>query len=131
VNVEVAIAEPDSRDSGLHQPVRSIVYVRTREPISDLTACYVTDQNLGGTTSLGHAPFHISTSEWRIRSDFLLRSVSDVIIGYTTVRAGRKVQWFQWDGYDHEYESTAPGADGSHLSALLQIRKMTLRGSGP
>ena len=107
------------------------VYVRASEPIGYVSACYVTDQNQGGTTSLGYTPFHTSTSVWRIRSTFLLQSVSDVIIGYTTVTAGRKVQWFQWDGYDYEYDGNAPGADGSHLSALLQIRKITLRGQGP
>jgi hypothetical protein len=104
--------------------------VQTSEPISDLTACYVTDHNNGGTTGLGHAPFHTSTSQWRIRSEFLVRSVQDVIIGYTTVADGRKIQWFQWDGYDHEYDWTAPGADGSHLSALLQIRRKILSGQG-
>jgi hypothetical protein len=105
-------------------------YVKTSEPISDLTACCVTDHVNGGTTGLGHAPFHISTSQWRIRSEFLLRSVQDVIIGYTTIVHGRKTQRFQRDGYDYEYNWTAPGADGSHLSALLQIRRNTLNGQG-
>jgi hypothetical protein len=67
---------------------------------------------------------------WRIRSEFLMRSVRDVVIGYTTVMDGRKVQWFQWDGYDHVYNWHARGADGSHLSALLQIKKITLSGQG-
>lgn len=130
VTVDVSIAEPDDRDAGSHQPVRSVVYVKASEPIGDLTACYVTDQSRGGTTSLGYAPFHISTSVWRIRSEFLLRSVRDVIIGYTTVMDGRKVQWFQWDGYDHVYDWRAHGANGSQLSALLQIQKITLSGQG-
>jgi TIR domain len=122
ISPEVMIAEPeDPSDAGFTPPVRSVVFVETREPIDDLSACYVTDQALGGTTGLGHAPFHVSTSRWRIRSEFLLRSVADVIIGYTTTRARRKVQRFQWDGYDHEYEWNGPGADGSHLSALHQI----------
>jgi hypothetical protein len=60
---------------------------------------------------------------WRIRSDFLLRSIRDVITGYAVGAAGRKTQRFQWDGCDHEYDWTAPGADGSHLSALLQIQR--------
>jgi hypothetical protein len=125
--VEVGIAAPDATDADF-KSVRSVVYVQTSEPISDLTACYVTDHSNGGTTGLGHAPFHTSTSQWRIRSEFLLRSVRDVIIGYTTVADGRKIQWFQWDGYDHEYDWTAHAADGSHLSALLQIRRKVLSG---
>lgn len=120
--VEVSIAAPDATDAGF-QSVRSVVYVRTSEPVSDLTACYVTDTVNGGTTGLGHAPFHISTSLWRIRSDFLLRSVRDVIIGYAVGAGGRKTQRFQWDGCDYEYDRTVPGADGSHLSALLQIQR--------
>lgn len=131
VSVEVSIAEPDSTDAGMRQAVRSVVYVRASEPISDVSACYVTDQGSGGTTGLGYAPSHTSTRVWRIRSTFLLRSVSDVIIGYTTVAAGGKVQWFQWDGYDREYDWSMPGADGSSLSALLQIRKLILSGRGP
>jgi hypothetical protein len=127
--VEVIIAAPDAADADFPS-VRSVVYVQTSEPISDLTACYVTDHNNGGTTDLGHAPFHTSTSQWRIRSAFLLRSVQDVIIGYTTVAGEQKTQWFQWDGYDHEYDWTASGADGSHLSGLLQIRRKVLSGQG-
>lgn len=92
--------------------MRSIVYVDVGEPIDDLTVCHVTDYDRGGTTALGHTPFRISTSRWRIRSDFMLRSVRDVIIGYTTTRTGRKVQRFQWDGYDRAYDWNAPGADG-------------------
>jgi TIR domain len=127
--VEVNIAAPDATDADFGS-VRSVVYVKTSEPISDLTACYVTDHVNGGTTGLGHAPFHISTSQWRIRSEFLLRSVQDVIIGYTTIVHERKTQRFQWDGYDCEYDWTAAGADGSHLSALLQIRRNNLNGQG-
>jgi hypothetical protein len=127
--VEVSIAAPEPADASIGS-VRSVVYVDTTEPISDLTACYVTDHINGGTTGLGHSPFHISTSRWRIRSEFLLRSVQDVIIGYTTVAHGRKAQRFQWDGHDHDYDWTAPGADGSHLSALFQIRHNTLSGQG-
>lgn len=127
--VEVSIAVPDATDVGFSS-VRSVVYVQASEPISDLTARYVTDPIAGGTTGLGHTPSHISTSRWRIRSEFLLRSVQDVIIGYTTVADGRKTQRFQWDGYDQEYDWTAPGADASHLSALLQIRRNTLSGQG-
>ena len=82
----------------------------------------------GGTTGLGYSPFHLSTSTWRIRSEFLLRSVADVIIGYTVLAGGRKAQWFQWNGHDHKYDWSVPGADGSHLSALRQIRKATLTG---
>lgn len=130
VSVDVRIAGPDDSDAGLGQTVRSVVYVSASEPISDLAALYVTNHSQGGTTSLGHGPFRISTSVWRIRSDFLLRSVRDVIIGYTTVTGGRKTQWFQWDGYDYQYDWHAPGADGSHLSALLQIRKAMLNGQG-
>jgi TIR domain len=126
---EVSITSPDATDAGLRS-VQSVVYVQVSEPIGDLTACYVTDQANGGTTSLGYAAFHISTSQWRIRSEFLLRSVQDVIIGYTIVADGRKIQRFQWDGYDHEYDRSAPGADGSHLSALLQIRRNTMGGQG-
>lgn len=37
---------------------------------------------------------------------------------------------FQRNGHDHKYDWTARGADGSHLSALLQIRKATLTGYG-
>jgi len=120
---EVEIGEPGESDSGFSPPVRSVVHVRVSEPISDLTACFVTDQNLGGTTDLGHAAMHVSTSVWRIRSDHLLRSVRDVIIGYNTTENGRKMQRFQWDGHDHEYDSSAPSADGSHLSALHQIKQ--------
>ena len=120
--VEVSIAEPDATDASFLS-VRSVVYVRTGEPISDLTACYVTDTVNGGTTGLGHAPFHVSTNRWRIRSDFLLRSVRDVIIGYATDASGQKIQRFQWDGHDHQYDWTIPGADGSHLSALHQIQR--------
>ncbi len=127
--VRASIAAPDAMDASFGS-VRSVVYVETSEPVSDLTACYVTDHINGGTTALGHAPFHIATNQWRIRSEFLLRSVQDVIIGYTTVAHGRKFQRFQWDGHDHEYDWTAPGADGSHLSALLQIRRKTLSGQG-
>jgi hypothetical protein len=94
--VEVSIAAPDATDAGFRS-VRSVVYVRTGEPISDLAACYVTDTVNGGTTGVGHAPFHTSTSQWRIRSEFLLRSVRDVIIGYTVSTGGRKVLRFQWD----------------------------------
>jgi biotin carboxyl carrier protein len=121
---EISIAEPDASDTTFNPPVRSVVYIEVNEPIDDLTSCYVTDQNLGGTTDLGHAPIHISTSRWRIRSEFLLRSVRDVIIGYTITRAGRKVQRFQWDGYDRAYDWHALGADGSHLSALHQIKQV-------
>lgn len=128
-NLEVSIAVPDETDSDFRS-VRSVVYVRTTEPISDLTATYLTDQNQGGTTDLGHGPFHISTSLWRVRSDFLLRSVRDVIIGYTTVVEGQKVQRFQWDGFDYEYDWEATGADGSPLSAFLQIRRRALIGNG-
>ena len=45
-----------------------------------------------------------------------------MIIGYTINTTEGEVQWFQWDGHDHEYDQRAPGADGSHLSALLQIK---------
>lgn len=131
ITVEVSIADSDGRDTSLSQAVRSVVYVKASEPIGDLTASYVTDHSHGGTASLGHGPFHISTSTWRIRSEFLLRSVADVIIGYTTVMDGRKTQWFQWDGHDHVYNWHEPGADGSLLSALLQIKKITLNGQGP
>lgn len=130
VGVEVRIADPDSQDAGLRTPVRSVVYVTADEPIDDLDACYVTDQYSGGTTGLGYSPFHVSTSTWRIRSEFLLRSVADVIIGYTVLTDGRKAQWFQWNGHNHRYDWNVPGADGSHLSALLQIRKATLTGYG-
>ena len=128
--VSVSIVAPEAMDASFGS-VRSVVYVEASEPVSDLTACYVTDHIHGGTTGLGHAPFHIATNQWRIRSEFLLRSVQHVIIGYSTVVHGRKVQRFQWDGHDHEYDWTAPGADGSHLSALLQIRRKTLSGQGP
>ena len=50
--------------------------------------------------------------------------------GYTIVAYGRKTQRRQWDGCDQEYDWTAPGADGSHLSALRQIRRNTLSGQG-
>jgi hypothetical protein len=123
VAVEVRIAQPDDSDAGLQHSVRSVVCVTASGAIGNLTASYVTDQNLGGTTSLGYAPFHTSTSAWRIRSEHLLRSLKDVIIGYTTITTEGEVQWFQWDGYDHEYDRHAPSADGSHLSALLQIKK--------
>lgn len=75
---EISIAEPEISDADFNPPVRSIVYVDVGEPIDDLTACYVTDYDRGGTTGLGHTPFHISTSRWRIRSDFMLRSVREV-----------------------------------------------------
>lgn len=123
VAVDIAIGEPDATDLAFNPPVRSVVHVRVSEPISDLTASYVTDQNLGGTTDLGHGPIHVSTRMWRIRSDFQLRSVRDVIIGYTIIAAGNKVQRFQWDGHDHAYDWSRPGADGSHLSALQQIKQ--------
>jgi hypothetical protein len=123
VAVEVSIAQPDDSDAGLQHPVHSVVYVTAGGAIGNLTASYVTDHNLGGTTSLGYAPFHTSTSAWRIRSEHHLRSLKDVIIGYTTIAIEGEVQWFQWDGYDHEYDRHALGADGSHLSALLQIKK--------
>jgi hypothetical protein len=45
--------------------------------------------------------------------------------GYTLVVEGQKVQRFQWDGYDVEYDWSATGADGSPLSAFHQIRRMT------
>lgn len=130
VTVKVTIAEPGESDSGFHQPVRSVVYVQSGEPVSDVVACYVTNHDPGGTTSLGHSAFQVATRVWRIRSEFLLRSVRDVIIGYTTVDGGRKTQWFQWDGFDHEYDWNAPGSDGSHLSALHQIRAAMLAGRG-
>jgi len=120
---EVEIEVPGKSDLGFSPPVRSVVHIRVSEPIRDLTACYVTDQNLGGTTDLGHVAVHVSTSSWRIRSEHMLRSVGDVIIGYTTIENGRKIRRFQWDGHDHEYDSSAPGADGSHLSALHQIKQ--------
>ncbi|HXS63923.1 MAG TPA: hypothetical protein VN767_13810 [Streptosporangiaceae bacterium] len=72
---------------------------------------------------LGHSPFHISNSRWRIRSEVLLRSIRDVIIGYTTIQSGSKVQRFQWDGYDTIYDWRADGAHGSQLSALHQIER--------
>ena len=122
VAVEVSIAQPDASDAGLRLPVRSVVYVTTGGPIGNLTVRHVTDQDRGGTTSLGYAPLHTSTSTWRIRSERHLRSLKDVIIGYTINTTEGEVQWFQWDGYDHEYDRHAPGADGSHLSALLQIK---------
>jgi hypothetical protein len=130
VTVQVSIAAPEDVDSGFHQPVRSIVFVQADEPVGDITSCYVTDQDRGGTASLGHVPFLIATGVWRIRSEYLLRSVRDVIIGYTRVDAARKSQWFQWDGYDLEYAWGAHGADGSHLSALLQIREAMKMGEG-
>jgi hypothetical protein len=71
----------------------------------------------------GHSPFHISNSRWRIRSEVLLRSIRDVIIGYTTIQSGSKVQRFQWDGYDTIYDWRADGAAGSQLSALHQIER--------
>ena len=120
---EVEIGEPDASDTGFSPPVRSVVHVRAREPIRDLTARFVTDHNLGGTTDLGHTAFHVSTSSWRIRSEHRLRSVRDVIIGYTSADRDRRTRRFQWDGHDREYDSSAPGADGSHLSALLQIKQ--------
>jgi hypothetical protein len=120
---EVEIGQPDASDADFIPPVRSVVHVRVREPISDLTACYVTDQALRGTTDVGHAAFHVSTSAWRIRSDHLLRSVNDVIIGYTVAENGRMVKRFQWGGHDRQYDPSAPGADGSHLSALRQIKQ--------
>jgi hypothetical protein len=123
VAVEVSIAQPDDSDAGLQRSVRSVVFVTASGPIGNLTASCVTDHNHGGTTSLGYGPLHTSTSAWRIRSEHHLRSLRDVIIGYTTTTAEGDVQWFQWDGYDHEYDRHAPGADGSHLSALLQIKK--------
>lgn len=128
--VDIAIAEPEANDSAFNPPVRSVVHVRVSEPIADLTACYVTDHNLGGTTDLGHAPVHISTSMWRIRSDFELRSVRDVIVGYTTITAGHKMQRFQWGGYDQKYDWDVPGADGTHLSALQQIKHAIRTGQG-
>jgi hypothetical protein len=60
---------------------------------------------------------------WRVRSEFLLRSVRDVIVGYTRIVGGRKIRRFRWDGYDVEYDWTATGADGSPLSAFHQIRR--------
>jgi hypothetical protein len=120
---EVEIGQPDASDADFIPPVRSVVHVRVREPISDLTACYVTDQALGGTTDVGHAAFHVSTGAWRIRSDHLLRSVNDVIIGYTVTENGRMLKRFQWGGHDRQYDPSAPGADGSHLSALHQIKQ--------
>jgi hypothetical protein len=128
---EVSIAAPDASDGAFNPPVRSVVYVEVSEPIDDLTACYVTDHDQGGTTDIGHAPFHISTSRWRVRSDFQLRSVRDVIIGYTVIRAGRKEQRFQYDGYDHLYDWHSPGAEGSHLNALHQIKQTRMTERGP
>jgi TIR domain len=121
--VDVAITAPDASEAGLHPPVRSVVVVTVSGQIGDLTASYVTDQDRGGTTGLGYAPMHVSTGRWRIRSNFELRSVRDLIIGYTTVTAGDTVQWFQWDGYDYQYDQTRPDANGSHLSALQQIKE--------
>lgn len=122
--VEVSVAGPDDSDTGLRLPVRSVVYVKADERMANLTASLVTDQGSGGTTSLGYQPLRTSTSTWRIRSEHQLRSLKDVIIGYTVATADGEMQRFQWDGYDHEYDWRAPGADGSHLSALLQIRKL-------
>jgi hypothetical protein len=85
-----------------------------------LTASYI---DSSGTMEFGHSPFHISNSRWRIRSEVLLRSIRDVIIGYTTIQSGSKVQRFQWDGYDTIYDWRADGADGSQLSALHQIER--------
>lgn len=121
--VDVSIAEPDDSDSGLQLPVRSVVYVKADARIANLTASLVTDEVHGGTTSLGYEPLRTSTSAWRIRSEHRLHSLKDVIIGYTVSTADGELQRFQWDGYDHEYDWRAASADGSHLSALLQIRK--------
>lgn len=72
----------------------------------------------------GPAPnLHVSSGAWCIRSDHVLRSVRDVIVGDTTDDNGHKVRRFQWDGREHEYDASAPGADGSHLSALHQIQQ--------
>jgi hypothetical protein len=122
VAVEVSIARPDSDDAGLQLPVRSVVNVTANGPIENLTASYVSDQNHGGTTNLGYAPLHTSTNAWRIRSEHQLRSLKDVIIGYTITSAKGELQRFQWDGHDQEYDWHAPSADGSHLSAFLQIK---------
>jgi hypothetical protein len=130
VTVQVTIADPDASDSGLRTLVRSVVYVQASDPISDLTACYVTDQNLGGTADLGWMAAQVATRLWRVRSEHILRSVRDVIIGYTMLAGSRKTQWYQWDGFDLEYDWRAPGADGSHLSAFHQIRKAMLAGQG-
>jgi hypothetical protein len=130
VAVQVIIAEPDASDAEPRTLVRSVVYVQASDPINDLTACYVTDQSRGGTTELGWGPFQVSTGVWRIRSEHLLRSVKDVIVGYTVLAGSRKAQWFQWNGFDLEYDWGVPGADGSHLSAFHQIRKAMLAGQG-
>ncbi len=123
--VEVSIASPDASDAGLQVPVRSVVVVKAGgERISRVDASYVTDPDRGGTTSTGYAPLQVSTNAWRIRSVHQMRSLRDVIIGYTVKSADGDVRRFQWDGFDHEYDWTPPGADGSHLSALLQIRKL-------
>jgi hypothetical protein len=130
VEVDVRIVEPEDQDSGMRVPVRSVVYVTAAEPIGDVTASFVTHQGHGGTAGLGYGPSHVSTRTWRIRSEHLLRSVEDVIIGYTVVDGGRKVQWFQYGGYDLLYDWRERGADGSHLSALMQIRKIMMAGRG-
>jgi hypothetical protein len=118
VTVWVRIAAPEDVDSGFRQPVQSVVIIETDEPVSNITSCYVSGQGRGGTVSLGHQPFQVMTRVWRIRSEYLLRSVRDVIIGYRRTDSGRKSQWFQWDGYELE---TDP--DESCHDALLHIQE--------
>lgn len=129
--IRVTIAPPDQTDAGFHEPVRAVVFIEASEPIRDVTACYVTDHDRGGTADLGHVAFQVATGLWRIRSNRELRSVRDVIVGYTVVDGSRKTQRFHWDGYDHEYVYAGPGADGSHHSALHQIMEATMKGRGP
>jgi hypothetical protein len=118
--VDVRITGPEDQDIGLRTRVESVVYITASEPIGDVTASYVTSHGNSGTAPLGYAPAHVSTRTWRIRCTYHLRSVDDVIIGYTVGTGAKKVQWFQWGGYDHPM----PELGGSHLNALLTIRQV-------
>jgi antitoxin (DNA-binding transcriptional repressor) of toxin-antitoxin stability system len=132
--VTVTVAPPEEiPDDDAFPKVQSVAWVATAAEIGDVSAFFVIGNSMG---SLGWAPIQVRTGTWRINSTHPLRTVADVLIGWTTIEGGSKIQWYQWNGWTRRFEWTedarrVPGGLPQANIALEQIRKATLDGHGP
>jgi antitoxin (DNA-binding transcriptional repressor) of toxin-antitoxin stability system len=132
--VTVTVAPPEEGAGGDAFPqARSVAWVATAAEIGDVSAFWTSGNAMG---DLGWTPMQVRTGTWRINSTHTLRTVADVLVGWTTIEAGAKVQWYQWNGWTRRFEWTEdarrmPGGLPQANIALEQIRKAVLDGRGP
>ncbi len=128
VSVSIGILPEDPPERA-----QSVIWVQSAAPIDNIRAFWLQGSSMADT---GWTPEQLSTGQWRVYSTRPLRTVRDVIVGWTAVEGDGKIQWYQWDGWTHRFDWTEQASnfgDELYLAniALEQIKQARLDGRGP